>query len=243
MSRPELEALLQVQERDTALDRLRYRHSTLPERERIREREARAAELTASVARTRSERDSALADERRLDDEAQTLSRKAKDVDAKLYSGSVASPRELQAMQADIQQLDSRRAQIEEQELVVMERREGLDGEVAAYEAELAGVREELTELTAALAAAEGEVDAEIAAEEQARTAAALLVPDSLLADYVRRRVINKGKGAARLLGDTCQGCRLSIPATEVDRLRHDPDADTAYCDNCGAILVPSGTA
>jgi uncharacterized protein len=44
----------------------------------------------------------------------------------------------------------------------------------------------------------------------------------------------------ALLIGDTCQGCRLSIPATEVDRIRHDPEAGIASCDNCGAILVPS---
>jgi predicted nucleic acid-binding Zn-ribbon protein len=44
----------------------------------------------------------------------------------------------------------------------------------------------------------------------------------------------------ARLVGSTCQACRLAIPATEVDRIRHAPDAELYACDNCGAILVPS---
>jgi len=43
----------------------------------------------------------------------------------------------------------------------------------------------------------------------------------------------------ARLVGFTCQGCHLSIPATEVDRIRKEGDGALAYCDNCGAILVP----
>jgi predicted nucleic acid-binding Zn-ribbon protein len=45
----------------------------------------------------------------------------------------------------------------------------------------------------------------------------------------------------ARLVGNSCQGCRLTIPSTEVARIRKaGPDADVSHCDNCGAILVPS---
>ena len=45
--------------------------------------------------------------------------------------------------------------------------------------------------------------------------------------------------GVARLVGSTCQGCHLTIPATEVDRIRRQPAGTLAFCDNCGAILVP----
>src|SRR5262249_37583774 len=92
-ARSELEALLRGQERDIALDRLRYRRASLPERESIRERQARAADLTARANVIRTDRDVALAEERKLDDEAQGLTAKAKQVDSKLYSGTVSSPR------------------------------------------------------------------------------------------------------------------------------------------------------
>jgi predicted nucleic acid-binding Zn-ribbon protein len=241
MTRPDLAALLRVQDRDTGLDRLRYRRSTIPEREMIRERRVVEAQLSAAAGATRGERDETLVEERRLDDEAQSLARRAKEVDGRLYSGTVSSPRELQAMQADIEQLDRHRSKIEEQELDVMERRESLDAALAALEAQLAGVRAELRDLDAKLAASEAEIDAEIAVEEAARAEEAAAVGPDLLADFERRRVQNRGAGVALLVGDTCQGCRLSIPATEVDRLRHDPEAGIASCDNCGAILVPAG--
>jgi predicted nucleic acid-binding Zn-ribbon protein len=32
----------------------------------------------------------------------------------------------------------------------------------------------------------------------------------------------------------------LSIPSTEVERIRRAPDGSVSYCDNCGAILVPA---
>jgi predicted nucleic acid-binding Zn-ribbon protein len=239
-ARAELEALLRVQERDTALDRLRFRRASLPERDAIRERRARGAELDARATVIRTDRDTALAEERKLDDEAQSLTAKAKQVDGKLYSGTVSSPRELLDMQADIEQLNKHRGEIEERELEVMERREALDSELGALETELRGLAAELGELETALAAGEREIDAEIAVEEAARASEAAVVGAGLLADFERRQRQNHGAGVARLVGDTCQGCRLSIPATEVDRIRHDPGDEIASCDNCGAILVPS---
>ena len=47
------------------------------------------------------------ADERRIDDEARSIGEHADEADKKLYSGTVTSPRELQAMQADIDMLQA----------------------------------------------------------------------------------------------------------------------------------------
>jgi predicted nucleic acid-binding Zn-ribbon protein len=240
MTRPDLAALLHVQERDTGLDRLRYRRSALPERAAIAERAALETQLSTRADATRRDRDTTLLEEKRLDDEAQTLARKAKEVDGKLYSGTISSPRELLDMQADIDQLDRHRGAIEEQELEVMERRETLDTTLAALDAELAELRTELGALEATLIEGERALDAEIAVEEAARAEEAVAVGADLLADFERRRQQSHGAGVALLIGDTCQGCRLSIPATEVDRIRHDPDAGISSCDNCGAILIPS---
>jgi predicted nucleic acid-binding Zn-ribbon protein len=45
--------------------------------------------------------------------------------------------------------------------------------------------------------------------------------------------------GAAQLNGTTCQGCHLSIPSVEAERIRKSPAGTVAHCDNCGCILVP----
>jgi predicted nucleic acid-binding Zn-ribbon protein len=52
-------------------------------------------------------------------------------------------------------------------------------------------------------------------------------------------RARNNGAGAARLVGVTCQGCHLTVPATEAERIKRAPAGSVAHCDNCGAILVP----
>lgn len=235
-----LDALLLVQERDTALDRLRHRREALPARSELAAREVDVAQGRAKVDELRTARDAVLHDERRLDDEAGSLEARAKEVEGRLYSGSVSSPRELQAMQADVDMLKRHRSDIEDRELEVMERREQLDQELTVAETGLADVTEEVARLRGVIADAEREIDAEIAVESEARTAHAKDVPERLLADYERRRAKNRGAGAARLIGDTCQACHLSIPATEVERIRRAPEGSVAYCDNCGAILVPA---
>jgi predicted nucleic acid-binding Zn-ribbon protein len=235
-----LDTLLLVQERDTALDRLRHRRETLPARAELLAREPDVALRTAQVGELRRARDEILVEERRLDDEASSLESRAKEVEQRLYSGTVASPRELQAMQADVDMLKRHRDGIEDNELEIMERREQLDNALTVAEAALAEAGADVDRLRAVVAEAEREIDAEIAVEHQARAELAATVPERLLADYARRRASNRGAGMARLIGDTCQGCHLSIPSTEVERIRRGPEGTVAYCDNCGCILVPA---
>jgi predicted nucleic acid-binding Zn-ribbon protein len=239
MSTDQLEALLLVQEHDTARDRLRHRRIALPERAALEAEAAKRRELETQAGEVRGRRDAVLADERRLDDEARSLGAKADAADKQLYSGSTNSPRELQAMQADVDMLRRQRSELEDQELEVMEARETLDGELASLDADTARIGAEIDRLRGLIAAAEAEIDAELAVEDAAWAAQAAIVPESLLADYQRRRAQNKGAGAARLVGTSCTACHLSIPSTEAEQIRKSEGATVSYCDNCGAILVP----
>ena len=234
-----LESLLALQEHDLALDRLHHRHDTLPERDAVARSEAQAAALTTRRHQVQTERDELARQETRFDDEARALGAKAKDVETKMYSGEVTSPRELQAMQADVEQLQRHQRDVENRELEIMEQREPLDAELGQLDTDLTTVGDALAAARAALAAVEGEIGAEIGVERAAREGIAAGLDAGLVADYERRRGKAQGVGAARLVGSTCQGCHLSIPATEVEHIRRAPEGSIAYCDNCGCILVP----
>ena len=239
MSADELEALLLVQEHDLARDRLRHRRVSLPERAELDARAAQLRSLEVAALETRGQRDEVLANERRLDDEARTLGARADQGNAKLYSGTVNSPRELLDMQADVDMLLRQRSDLEDQELEVMEARETLDAQLAALEGEIAVVTADADRLRGVITASEAEIDEELAKEDTARAQQAAAVPAPLLTDYERRRAQNKGAGAARLVGTSCTACHLSIPSTEAEAIRKGAGAVVAYCDNCGAILVP----
>ena len=90
----------------------------------------------------------------------------------------------------------------------------------------------------AALVAAEQEIDGQLAAVTEARRAAAAGVADSLMATYERLRQRLGGVGAARLVGSSCTGCHLKLPATEVDRIKREPPDALIFCESCGRILV-----
>jgi len=234
-----LDSLLALQDRDLALDRLRHERAALPERARLAILTERLRALAATRDARQSERDEVARQEQRYAEEVQQLGEQAGAAEQRLYSGEVASPRELQALQADVEQLRRRQRTIEDRELGAMEQREPLDGALATTAAEWDAAEAEAAETRAALEGRERELDAARAAEQAARDQLAAGIDAGLLADYEQRRARANGVGVARLVGFTCQGCHLSIPATEVDRIRKEGDGALAYCDNCGAILVP----
>jgi hypothetical protein len=230
--------LLTLQNHDSAADRLRHRRATLAERAELVSRREAYDDLERRRAEVTERRDVELRDERRLDDEVKNLQAKAKAEDSRMYSGTVSSPRELQAMQADIEQLRRKAREREDEELEVMERREALDAEVAELEAAQAAVVSEMDSLVGAIGKQEAEIDAELAVEEDGRTALIPGIPEATLRLYEQVRAGNRGVGAARLVGMNCQACHLALPATEVDRIRHLPPDALARCEHCGAILV-----
>jgi predicted nucleic acid-binding Zn-ribbon protein len=240
MSDGEFDDLFVLQEHDLALDRLKHRHETLPERVTVTEAEALAATITAQLADVRSARDGVARREKALDDEASSLRTKADEIERKMYSGEISSPKELQAMQAEVEQLRRHQNTLETSELELMEEREPLDADVDRLAAEDTTVAARLAEARARLASADAEVKGEARAELAIRQELAGRLDPKLVAEYERCRSLTHGTGVARLVGLTCQSCHLSIPSTEAERIRHAPPGAIEHCDNCGAILVAS---
>jgi uncharacterized protein len=234
-----LDTLLELQSRDTAVDRLRHRRDTIPERAALDAARGELETIQKHLADATERRDEVAREERRFDDEARSLEEKAAEVERTMYSGEVTSPRELQLLQADVDQLRRHRRSLEDRELEVMERREALDKEVMQLEARARELEAGAARLRSVLSASEAEIDEELSGERAARDELAAAVDVVLLDDYERRRERARGVGAARLNGTTCQGCHLSIPSAEAERIRKSPPGTVAHCDNCGCILVP----
>lgn len=235
----ELETLLTLQEHDRTLERLLHRHQTLPERDALAVAETRVRDLDARLATTRGERDRLAREEQQLDDEARSLAEKATEVESRMYSGAVSSPRELQAMQADVEQLRKHQRAIENRELELMEAREPLEATLGELDEASARIGEEVERLRGELGHAEAVIIAEMQAERTTRDEIVAGIAAALVQEYDRCRAQAKGVGVARLLGTTCQGCHLSVPAIEAEQIKRSGGQPLAHCDNCGAILVP----
>jgi predicted nucleic acid-binding Zn-ribbon protein len=176
--------------------------------------------------------------QQRLEDELASTETRIGDLERRMYSGVVSAPRELQAMQADLESLRRRRATLEDAVLDAMAEREPIDLEIAELQGERDRLDGEGARLRAAVAEAEAAIDAELAEEAGRRAEAAADLPADLTARYERLRERLDGIGAAPLVGGRCGGCHLSLPATELDRIRREPPDALVSCDQCGRILV-----
>ena len=233
-----LEAVLSVQDHDTVIDQLRHRRQSLPERAALQALEARRRELAARRQEAAARRDEVAARQAELERAMAVSEARVGEIDRRMYSGQVTASRDLQAMAGEIEHLKERVSDLEDAALAAMEEREPLDAEVAGLDREDAILVADADRLTAALAAAEAAIDADLAGEQEARRAAAEAVPGDLAATYEKLRARLGGIGAARLEHGTCMGCHLRLPATELDRLKREPPDSVAFCDQCGRILV-----
>jgi predicted nucleic acid-binding Zn-ribbon protein len=233
-----LHRLLDLQDRDVHIDQLRHRRANLPEQAALTANEKTLAALEAErtgVAERLAELERS---QKRLEDEITTITEKQSAENLKLYGGSITSPKELQALQDEIANLGTRQRQLEDQELDLMEQAEPVQAELAGIDERSAALIAEIDALRGAVAEVGADVDAELAAELGVRDDIAGQIPADMLATYDKLRTRLGGVAVARLEGSQCLGCHLSLPATEVDAIRHaDPDAVVTH-EECGRILV-----
>jgi predicted nucleic acid-binding Zn-ribbon protein len=231
--------LLDVQAHDLTADQLRHKRASLPERTAMAEQERAIAGVDAELSEVGGRLHELERAQKKLEDEVASVEAKAKAENDKLYSGSVTSPRELQAMQEEIDGLGRRQRELEDEELELMERSEPLTAEVEGLEARKAGFRAEVDRLAGLVAEAEGDLDQQLAAVEADRATVAAGIGADLLATYDKLRDRLGGVAVAKLVGTQCTGCHLSLPATEMDAVRRAAPGAVVYHEECGRILVP----
>lgn len=233
-----LEQLLAVQEHDTRTDQLRHRRANLPERAQLagveRTRAAAESELVAMDER----RNVLVREQKRLEDDIASTEERITAADRALYSGTVAAPRELQALQDEISSLKRRVTKLEDDELEVMEQLEPVEADYARLSAAVFEADADAERLRAAVTANEAEIDVELDRAAAARAEAAAGVADDLLAEYERLRGRAQGVAVARLVAGVCGGCHIRLPAVELDRIKKQPVDDLVRCEECGRLLV-----
>ncbi|HEX4979486.1 MAG TPA: C4-type zinc ribbon domain-containing protein [Acidimicrobiales bacterium] len=236
-----LDVLLDVQDHDTRIDQLEHRRRHLAEREELVGLRGRRAAVAAARGQVATTLDEITERQRRAENEIEAAEKRVAEIDARMRSGAVRASRDLQAMQGEIDTIRERVSGLEDVVLEALEEREPLDAEVRQHDEELEAVDSLIAEAEERLASAEREVDAELEGERSLRAAAAGRVADDLMATYEGLRTRLGGIGAARLDGNRCAGCHLTLPATELDRIRHADRDELVFCDQCGRILVRTG--
>ncbi len=232
------EHLLAVQDLDLTLLQLRHKRGHHPIRTKIRETEAetdRNQLIADEIGMRRASLESQQSD---LDDEVSRIGSRRSEIDAKLYDGSVVATKDLLALQDEAKMLRERQVSVEDDELEIMEQIERVDEELAPVQETIRSLVAAKTEYEVALAAALMEIDDEIDRLNEKRGPMAEAIPSDLLSDYDSLREDLGGVAVARLVGNTCDGCHMTMSAVAFDQIKRQPDDAVINCDQCGRILI-----
>jgi predicted nucleic acid-binding Zn-ribbon protein len=233
-----LETLLEVQAHDTVLDQLRHRMETLPERAELSGVRRRLAQVSAAMAEVQVQVDDLAGRQGALEQHIAAAAKRRHEIEERMRSGGVSASRDLQAMDHEVHQLGARQAQLEEDELLLLEEEEPLDLALAGHRSEAEALTEDAARLQAAIVVADAEIHASIEQEGAARAQRAAELPEELAERYELLRSRLGGVGAARLVDNRCDGCHLTLPSVDVERIRHLPPDQFAICTQCDRILV-----
>ncbi|MBI2866703.1 MAG: hypothetical protein HYX97_00030 [Chloroflexi bacterium] len=171
-----------------------------------------------------------------LELEAKDLEGKAKEVDLKLYSGTVKSPKELVALQQDSEMLKRRQGEKEAAGLEQMSALEQMETQRTDLVQRLQ--REETT-----WEAEQRELRAQAQAEEMKlreleaqRAESAAEVDPALLRQYEQMRAQRVGGIViAKIQQGLCQGCRIAVPVNDARKAR--ASREVVLCNSCRRML------
>jgi uncharacterized protein len=233
----EQQKLLDLAAEDVALSQLAHRRRTLPEVAAVEAAEESERELSADVVRAETEVKDLTREVRRLESDVDTVRQRAARDQQRLDSGS-ATPKEMTNLQHEMESLSRRQADLEDQQLELMERLEAAESALAAAQQGVLGARETRERAEQLRDDALADIADGTARHESARAEVAGVISAPLLSLYDRIRAQTGGTGAAMLQARACQGCRIELNGRELAAVRNADPHEVVRCENCGRILV-----
>jgi predicted nucleic acid-binding Zn-ribbon protein len=227
--------LLALQDTDLALDRARARlaeiEESLAEPEDLIEAKAAVTEKSAVAHDIKvQQKDAELA----IDD----IRAKAAEIEKKLYSGQVKNPKELEDLDLDLKSLRENIRRHEDDLLTILEAAEEAD-------AELNAVREHCEQLESAwnatresMLAERADIEPDVERLESVRDEQATDFERTVMNLYQLLRERRGGTAVARVERGMCQGCRITLPVSVLQRARS--SNGVVQCVSCERILVPT---
>lgn len=228
--------VLELQDLDLSIDRFEQRRQELEDGTDIAEARRSADQAEERVGELRLALDSVRREESRLENEVSSLDLRIRAEEGRLYDGSVANPRELQSIEAEINNLRARKNRLEDEELGQMERREDMESRLPALEKDLQEARDRLAEIEGSSERELAEVTQSLADRRGERERLAPELDEDLLDLYESLRTQKRGVGAAALKDGVCQGCHEKLSPLAIDRLKR--NEGVKRCENCRRILV-----
>jgi uncharacterized protein len=228
--------LLEIQEHDTAIDRLLARIDGLESGGDVAAALAEANEAERVLGEIRLKLDELSRDQMRFEHEIDSMSQKAAAEERRMYDGSVANARELDSIRHEVDNLKKRRGDREDELLGLMEMREELEAQERAADERSTALRAKVEEVGGVAAVELDRLTTEVKERTEARAALAAAVDPEYLELYEDLRPQKKGVAAVELVDGVCLGCHEQLSSVYRDRLKR--VEGPKRCEHCRRILV-----
>ncbi len=226
--------LLEVAELDARIRQAEHGRKNPPQAARIHELVTRRNELSHELSGRLGVRDDLRAELARVESDVAVVdARSARDAERLAHTSNA---KDAQSLESEIASLARRKSDLEDAELVLMERLEQADAAVAEQESLIAETNAEGAALSAEAKriVAESTAAGEAAARDRAALAGA--IAPELVALY--DRLAARGVGVGLLARGTCGGCNMVLSGTDMQKIRQAAPDAVLHCPECGCILV-----
>jgi uncharacterized protein len=230
--------LLDLQEVDTALDRLANRRRTLPELEQIERLTARLGQVRDAIVQAETDASDIARQQTKAENDVEQVRNRTERDQRRLDAGQVSTPKELENLQSEIASLHRRQSGLEDIVLGIMEKREEAESRAASLVEERQRLSEELADLERKRDSEFAKIDEEASAKETEREAIGAHLPDDLRQLYEKLRTQMGGIGVAMLRRSRCEGCNLTLNTVDLNRIRSAAPEEVVRCEECRRILV-----
>ena len=174
---------------------------------------------------------------RQIENNIEDIERRIAEIEARLYDGSVTNPRELEAYQEERTNLTENRGEAEDRLLEIMIESDDTQALLDRAKELFERIDDERTREVASLRSRHAEVSSELPDFIERRASLVSEHAPMTLAIYEQVRQLRGGQGAALVdRRGLCQGCRLVIPTTELQKVR--AGDEIVQCGSCSRILI-----
>jgi hypothetical protein len=172
---------------------------------------------------------------RRAESEIQQINSRIQSVETRLYGGSVTNPRELSAFQNEKAIFERQLAEEEEKLLDAMVQIEDLQTSLGTARTRLSELNTLREQNAAEWTSVEKRLSGEIDELNKARAEIASGISAAALSTYQNLLRARNGQAVARVERGICQGCRITLPNSTLQRARSATGPVT--CTSCRRLL------
>ena len=222
--------LHQLQELDLEIESdeqaLRQKESQLGENQAVARAQTKLASEQQRLDELKHQQHSAEWD---IDD----LTSKITTAEEQLYSGRIRNPKELTNLQHEVTTLKTKRDQLENKALEIMDQVELAESSVSAANSEFKNLESELHKRQKQLSVEIDQLKGRLSDLKQKRQLLSDEIDPQALELYGKIRK-QKEQAVANVEQGICRGCRISLSSSELQRAR---SGNMVQCSSCGRIL------